>query len=933
MPPTLRLGATGQDVILLQTRLNALPSALPRLVVDGIFGPKTLQRVQEFQTDTFVNGVVDPDTWAKLLGDEPLPRETFYTDGRHLHDPNGKKIVLRGINLPLLDDWSFPPGDTLADLEQTGANAVRIQWYIKYPRLEPPAAQRPEYGVADLDAFLTKCKANHMIPILGLWDVTCEANTTLLNTQLIPWWTSDAVVAVLDKHKQYLIINLANELGFVRWSDDPATALSEFKNAYKSALTTIREKLHMPVMIDAPDCGTSIDAWITIGQELIDHDPDHNLLLSVHAYWAAFDGMPHIDTAVNGNLPVVFGEVANKQDETVDHVTQFCFYDLDGLNENHPPQNAFTYQSLLQTLKTQEIGWLAWSWWPDSCSSRNIGKYDQNTHQYEGLTEPFGDDIVNHPEYGLKSSAERSSIFDRDGGIVNSANSITTAEGGIRHDPEGLAPAGKVNLITWKDSRNADRRMTLGAYLHQYDFTFDDGLQVVTRSANDDAFGHEGFGYVVSHNTQTENSPLGKVNVPTKVETTVFSGGHHAIHRVEFVYDRDKEPGGFGIKIPVVIEWFVATGRDHPVWAVTWKMGEAANPQNRNLNDYRMDVRGPYGSLNFDGAANRNQGDAIGGVAWGDFGLKFTTTDAQLTLDSPWTYNVLNAVCFVQAWTANENAEMGIVHTRVADQEMGYQDRVVGRERGHTSSENYLNKGNCSDFGGDNRNYAVPCISGWPYQLMNFDWDPTAGKPASEATGTKLIAWGSPYGWLGAASFNLFDFSATADGRGDRSYATFIVLGPKTRFNNQGGDQAGDVAITIKAVEALNATTISNVNPGSLVTQAAKGPGATQMKNIPNGYDDRYAAYTLKASDNQVAFMFTPAVGTLVKNPIFLVQNYTAGQLPRITVNGDPITVNSDADTGAFVSFNPATNELWATLNATIDTAIDVQITARLSHH
>ena len=86
----------------------------------------------------------------------------------------------------------------------------------------------------------------------------------------------------------------------------------------KRALTSIREKLHMPVMIDAPDCGTSIDAWITIGQELIDHDPDHNLLLSVHAYWAAYDGMPHIDSAVNGNLPIVFGEVANKQDETVD---------------------------------------------------------------------------------------------------------------------------------------------------------------------------------------------------------------------------------------------------------------------------------------------------------------------------------------------------------------------------------------------------------------------------------------------------------------------------------------------------------------------------------------------------------------------------------------------------------------------------------------
>jgi hypothetical protein len=282
-------------------------------------------------------------------------------------------------------------------------------------------------------------------------------------------------------------------------------------------------------------------------------------------------------------------------------------------------------------------------------------------------------------------------------------------------------------------------------------------------------------------------------------------------------------------------------------------------------------------------------------------------------------------VCFTQVWTANDNAEMGIVQTRVADKAMGYQDRVVGRERGHTSSETYLDKGNCTDSGGDNRTYTVPCIGGWPYQLMNFDWDATASKPAHEATGTKLIAWGSPYGWLGASSFNLFDYSATADGRGDRSYATFIVLGPKSRFD-RGNDQAGDVGITIKAVEAFNAATLSNVNPGSLVTQVAKGPGATQMKNITNGYNDSYTTYCLNASDNQVGFAFTPAAGTFVKNPIFVVQNYTARQLPRITVNGNPIMVNIGADADAFVSLNAATNELWVTLNATISTTIGVQI-------
>jgi mannan endo-1,4-beta-mannosidase len=113
-----------------------------------------------------------------------LQRETFYTDGRHLYDPTGKKTILRGINLPLLDDWKFPPDNRLADLARTGANAVRIQWYIDYRD-----AARPAYTVADLDRVLLECRANRVIAVLGLWDVTCKPDPALVNTRLTPWWT------------------------------------------------------------------------------------------------------------------------------------------------------------------------------------------------------------------------------------------------------------------------------------------------------------------------------------------------------------------------------------------------------------------------------------------------------------------------------------------------------------------------------------------------------------------------------------------------------------------------------------------------------------------------------------------------------------------------------------------------------------------------
>ena len=54
---------------------------------------------------------------------------------------------------------------------------------------------------------------------------------------------------------------------------------------------------------------------------------------------------------------------------------------------------------------------------------------------------------MKHPDYGLENSAEGSPICDQDKRIPNSPNSITTTDGGIRKDPEGVAPEGG-SLIT-----------------------------------------------------------------------------------------------------------------------------------------------------------------------------------------------------------------------------------------------------------------------------------------------------------------------------------------------------------------------------------------------------------------------------------------------------------------------------------------------------
>jgi peptidoglycan hydrolase-like protein with peptidoglycan-binding domain len=68
-PPTLRTGDSGEAVKLLQTELG--------LSADGRFGPITTTWVSKKQADCglHVDGIVGPDTWKVLFGDDYEPAE------------------------------------------------------------------------------------------------------------------------------------------------------------------------------------------------------------------------------------------------------------------------------------------------------------------------------------------------------------------------------------------------------------------------------------------------------------------------------------------------------------------------------------------------------------------------------------------------------------------------------------------------------------------------------------------------------------------------------------------------------------------------------------------------------------------------------------------------------------------------------------------
>jgi mannan endo-1,4-beta-mannosidase len=60
---------------------------------------------------------------------------------------------------------------------------------------------------------------------------------------------------------------------------------------------------------------------------------------------------------------------------------------------------------LLPLLQEHDIGWLAWSWWPDQCEERQM----TSSGYFSDLT-PYGDDIANNPIYDLKATAVKPPI-------------------------------------------------------------------------------------------------------------------------------------------------------------------------------------------------------------------------------------------------------------------------------------------------------------------------------------------------------------------------------------------------------------------------------------------------------------------------------------------------------------------------------------------
>ncbi len=455
--------------------------------------------------------------------------------------------------------------------------------------------------------------------------------------------------------------------------------------------------------------------------------------------------------------------------------------------------------------------------------------------------------------------------------------------------------AGKLRVAVLAHNNNgAGPGGAQGGTLREFRYQLPNGATRIATVTTYGNSGYTGFGYVVAHAHNSacigDDSPLG--GFVAGQWQRVFEGRHHAIFRFTQDYPRNCAYSGGAVArtIPVVMDWIFSTGRDNPIYAITWNI-DLATPA-VSAGTLFDDSRAPYGELNIDG-----QGAAdIDGVAWGDR-YKFTSTSAPVTLSSSWTWNVPNTVPYVKEWIAGPlngsnylDATMGLVQT----QTMTQQDAAGARDAfyhdvtpfwGHTSAE--------GNAGGA---YSMPYQNEWPYQA-NAD---SIGVGISN--NNARLTWRTQFGFIGQATYDPNDgVVGSAPGYPNKSYSTYVVLETNT---------AQPVEAQVTQVETIQNMTLTAAT-GSVVTT---GPaGVTRVATVtyqPPGYNHVYGALAFGAAGNQLDANIALSAGTL-KKPLIIISNFTSGSYPTLKLAGATLT----ADVDYFASLRGVASELWITLN------------------
>jgi mannan endo-1,4-beta-mannosidase len=270
----------------------------------------------------------------------------FRVQGRHLYDRYGNKVILVGVNKMVIytNRTGIP---SFPEIAKTGANVVRIVWLT-------------EGSAEELDIAISNAISHQLIPMIDCHDSTGRWDKL---SDCVDYWVRPDILPVLKHHEAYLLVNIANEAG------SGVVPSLEFRAAYELAIRRMRAAgIHVPLIIDAQGWGQNIDDLQLNAPYLIQADPDHNLMFSIHMWWpSAWRGsgveqlvIDEIAESVEMELPLIIGEFANKGPGC-----SCCI----------------PYETIIEQAHLNEVGYLPWSWGPGNLDCAEMDMTEDGTFE------------------------------------------------------------------------------------------------------------------------------------------------------------------------------------------------------------------------------------------------------------------------------------------------------------------------------------------------------------------------------------------------------------------------------------------------------------------------------------------------------------------------------------------------------------------------
>ncbi len=314
----------------------------------------------------------------------------FILDGK-LYDAGGDEFIPIGANTAVFWQSETNGMKSFPDMKKAGANCARIVSVTN----NPVNSWSWQSSFTKQKACVKACVDNKLIPILEFHDVTCgngyetDAEGKFLK-KVVDYWCTPSLVSLCKEYEKYLIVNVANEWG-------PANV--GFRDGYKKAITAMRNVgIKNTILIDAGGCGQNPGTLINYAQELLDFDPEKNILFAIHFY---------------GNWMTKEKSKANWQYYVEDYLQMFKTKKIPVIvgefGWTGAPDNFTLYdpKKIISESNKHEIGWLFWAWNsnPDETYSDIIANYTKGYSSEADLT-VHGQYIVQQfKEFGKEAQA------------------------------------------------------------------------------------------------------------------------------------------------------------------------------------------------------------------------------------------------------------------------------------------------------------------------------------------------------------------------------------------------------------------------------------------------------------------------------------------------------------------------------------------------